>query len=132
MKKNSLSILVIGLGLVLLALSYFWPAQIVRRNWSDEQQQSLAAAAARDHNLSYTHPTRGQKPRADKQHEQELQAAREDYNRNKEQLDLVRSTGRRNELILFWAGILATSGGLIDYFRRQAASEAGKTTSAKR
>lgn len=126
MKMIRLPPVAIGIGILLLVLSFIWPMMVGKAVWSNEQARELIAASAERHRLSHEHHPSAT-PGAEGGHEHkpgDLKAAEERYRRAEEKLQRARFFHVGAATVIKWTGILSLLGGLVGYFalaRRAAA-----------
>ncbi len=124
MKMTHLSLIVLGLGIALVALSYIWPHVTGGLFWDDQQAQEHAAAGAKVHHLS--HSRAHSAAHGDDGHQEPepgaLEAAREQFEQTQADLRRARSNRQGTATLLKWTGAACSLLGGIGYFALRAAA----------
>jgi hypothetical protein len=108
----------LGVGILLLAVSFFWPSQSASRAaWSPEQAQAYQAASIKLHSLSQESVAAAGSNK-DKTIREKLGQAEAEYKAIRSQLDSAIDRPKSITLALRIAGSLAAIVGLILIFRR--------------
>ena len=117
---SSLAAGLLALGILLLAVSFFWPGQSVSRAaWSPEQAKAYQAASVKLHSLSQeTVATAGSNN--EKAIRAKLAQAEAEYKAIRSQLDSAIDRPKHITLALRIAGSLMAIAGLTLFYRRAA------------
>ena len=108
----------LGMGILLLVLSFFWPGQSISRTaWSPEQAKAYQAASVKLHTLSQqTVTTAGSN--SDKVNREKLAEAETEYKAIRTQLDSAIDRPKHLTYALRIVGALLAITGLTRIYRR--------------
>lgn len=117
---TDLPLIAVGVGILLVALSFAWPSVIGNAGWSQEQASEHAAAAAELHRLVHAQ-AHAQEAEHEGHAEEEhaggsLEEARGRYERSSAMLEQARSYRRWTATILRLTGVFCTLSGAAGYF----------------
>lgn len=117
-RQSSLAVFLLAGGILLLAISFFWPGQSLSRSaWSSEQAQAYQAASVKLHGLSQeTVATAGSNN--DKANREKLERAEAEYKAIRAQLDSAIDRPKYITYTLRILGSLLAIAGLTLIYRR--------------
>ena len=109
-----------GLGLVLIVLSWFCPNRSSDAVWTKDQAEDRTKLTAKLHGMraaaaagNKTHP--GHDSHGPPPSDAELKSTEEQFARSNADLDSARSARSRIARYLFWSGLVIAVGGLACY-----------------
>ncbi|MHC4179663.1 MAG: hypothetical protein ACYSWU_19295, partial [Planctomycetota bacterium] len=115
MKIAHLALVSLGVGILLIALSFFWTGMIGSVVWNEQQAREHSQASAELHRLSHRHgPDADHGSGAEGEHEaRSLEEARERYENSNAKLQQARAYRSGTARLLKWLGaFLAFLGGV--------------------
>jgi len=126
MKIIHLPLIALGVGLLLIVLSWVWPRTIGSGVWSDQQAREWSEASAEMHSLVHDHghgggddhrrAGAGTEASTHEQDSPKLKAARERFSRADAGLQQARSLRSGVAGALKWTGILFLAVGTVGYW----------------
>jgi len=124
--KMYLPLIVLGVGVSLVVLSFLWPRMVRKAVWSEEQATERSQAGGHLHALM--HARVHSKARGNSHEEghgehgtagptaEEIEAARQRFDRTTEGLDKARARREGTARLLKWAGGICSLLGAAGYF----------------
>jgi hypothetical protein len=119
-RQSSLAALLLAGGILLIAVSFFWPGQSASRTaWSNEQAKAYGAASEKLHSLSQESVAAAGSNK-DKATREKLVQAEAEYKELRVQLDSAIDRPKHITLALRITGSLLAIAGLTLIYRRAA------------
>jgi hypothetical protein len=119
MKIIHLPLIVTGIGVLLVGLSFVWPGMVGPKVWSDEQALHHSQVSADIHSLAHQQP-RGTDDEPANGHQAEqarsLQEARQRFQQSQEMLQQAQGYRDGVPRLLRWAGGLCVVLGAAGFF----------------
>ncbi len=118
MKIVHLPLISTAVGILLVGLSFAWPAMIKRAVWDDHRARQRAEASADVHRLSHVvgHAADRQHPDEGQQTAGSLEEAKQRFQRSNAMLQRARSYRQWTATLLRWMGAACTLLGAGSYF----------------
>jgi ABC-type transport system involved in cytochrome bd biosynthesis fused ATPase/permease subunit len=124
MTIRRLPLIVLGIGVLLVAISLVWPRIIARTVWNQQQASQHAEAAAELHRLSHARAHAADHAAEGKEEHKggSLEEARQRYDRSQTALQQARAYRRGSTWLLRGAGGACALLGAAGYFLLRAAA----------
>lgn len=117
MKLIHLPLVVVGIGIFLVVLSFVWPSIMgTKVVWSEDQARELSEASAEMHRLLHEHDHGTADGNPEEGEPDVLLAAKERYERSEAGLQRARSLQQGPAAVFKWTGIVLALLGAVGYF----------------
>jgi hypothetical protein len=118
-RQSPLAAILLGGGILVLVVSFFWPGQTISRAaWSDEQAKAYQTASVKLHSLSHETTAAAANATADKALREKLDKAQAEYKAIRSQLDSAIDRPKYVTFAMRIAACLMAIVGLTLIYRR--------------